>query len=85
MLATEIAFNTMGLAVDIVGAILLFTHGPPPGVISRKAGAVIIWPTGNEEQEQREINRHIRIGRLAICLIVFGFALQLIAPALRPH
>lgn len=84
MLATEIAFNTIGLILDIVGAMLLFTHGPPPGVLSKKAGTVILWGIGDREQEQRKIDRHIWIGRSAIGLIVVGFMLQLIAPVFPP-
>lgn len=84
MLATEIAFSTIGLTLDIVGAVLLFTYGPPPGVLSKEAGTVLLWGIDNREQEQRKIDRHIVIGRAAIGLIVVGFMLQLIAQFLPP-
>jgi len=82
---TEIAFNTIGLILDIIGATLLFTHGPPPGVLSKEAGTVILWGIENRDHEQRKIDQHILIGRLAICLVVVGFVLQLIAPALASN
>lgn len=85
MFVTEIVVNTTGLIFDIVGAVLLFGYGPPPGVLMRKAGKVLRWGTDNREEEQRRIDRHILIGRCAIGLIVVGFALQLLAGFIPPR
>ncbi len=80
----EMMLNTLGLTCDIIGAILLFTHGPPPGILRKEVGISLIWDSGESEAEaeQRKIDKHIRIGRSAIGLIVFGFLLQLIASVL---
>lgn len=76
---SAVVLNVTGLILDAVGIVLLFLYGPPPSIISRKAGMVILWPSGDESQQQRKSDRHILIGRCALGLIVIGFFLQILA------
>ena len=73
-----VSLNVTGLVLDAVGIVLLFVYGPPPSVIGKQAGTIILWPSGGgKSQEQRKIDRHILIGRCALGLIVVGFLLQI--------
>ena len=74
-----VSLNVTGLILDAVGIVLLFVYGPPPSVISKQAGIIIMYPSGDESQQQRKIDRHILIGRCALGLIVVGFLLQILA------
>lgn len=70
--------NTIGLASDIVGAILLFKFGLPSKW--RDVPLRAISETELEEQQRHSTNKQIQRGaRWGLSLLIFGFALQLIA------
>ena len=74
-LSSEIV-NTVGLALDIVGVVLLFRFGLPPDV--RRGGAnFFTW--GIDNDEARTASRYDKISWSALGLIVFGFALQIVS------
>jgi len=68
--------TAVGLALDIVGALLLFFYGPPPGILSTTPGTIVLYGAADEEEQQRKINRHLWLSRIALGLIVTGFGLQ---------
>ena len=73
--------GSFGLLLDIVGAILLFRYGLPES-ISRE-GHTILVTEQIDEKEVRLANFHDRMGRLGLSLLIFGFALQLVANLLQ--
>ncbi|MDE2751515.1 MAG: hypothetical protein OXI83_02950 [Gemmatimonadota bacterium] len=75
--------TAIGLALDIVGVILLFFYGPPPGILSTTPGTMVLYGAADEEKQQREINRHLWLSRIALGVIVTGFGLQFWDAAFR--
>lgn len=69
--------NTVGLAFDIVGVVLLFCFGLPPDV--SKSGAISIVLEANDEDEARKAKRYDKISWSALCIIVLGFILQIVS------
>ena len=74
-LSSEIV-NTVGLALDIVGVVLLFRFGLQPNV-RRGGGIVLAW--GTDDDEAKKANRYDRISWSALGLIVLGFVLQIVS------
>lgn len=72
--------NTLGLALDIVGVLLLFWFGLPPDVSRRGA---VGWTLGTDEAEARKAKRYEWISWTALGLIVAGFGLQIVATWMR--
>lgn len=68
---------SLGLIVDIVGAVLLFLYGLP-AKLDREGHDYIITEAINED-EKRKAAKFDRLGRAGLLLLVFGFLLQLIA------
>ena len=66
----------MGLLFDIVGVILLFRYGLPPSV--DRTGAKFL-SLGRNEEEIRQGKRYDRMACLAVGLLIFGFALQILS------
>ena len=73
-------FNTLGLALDIIGVVLLFHFGLPPDV--NRDGAVG-WTLGTDEAEAQKARRYARRSWTALHLIVTGFALQIVGTWMR--
>lgn len=70
---------TIGLCLDIVGVVLLYFYGPPV-LMLLPDGSELVWHSGTaEERNQRAsiAKRKIRISKLALLIIIVGFALQL--------
>lgn len=71
--------GSIGLVLDIIGALLLFRYGLPQEV-SRSGYAVLIaegYPE-SEEAERKKARHYDRMGHLGLGLLVFGFVLQLV-------
>lgn len=81
----EFHFNligSLGLVLDIFGAILLFKYGLPSEIQDEVNYPVLSagkpYPVGNVEKVKKE-NKKIRFrSALGIILLIFGFILQLI-------
>ena len=74
--------NSIGLFLDIVGVFLLFKFGLPAEVKRDGSSGVQYWGIVDEkaqESEQAKAKRYDRISHVALSLIVFGFALQIIS------
>ena len=73
--------GSVGLVLDIAGAILLFQHGLPEN-ISRE-GHIYLVTEQRDEEEVRLANYRDRMGRLGLLLLISGFVLQLVANLLQ--
>ena len=69
--------NTVGLALDIVGVVLLFRFGLPPDV--RRGGTVSLILEQTDEDEARKAKRYDKFSYSALVMIVIGFLLQIVA------
>ncbi len=66
--------NSIGLLLDIVGVVLLFRFGLPPGVTRTGAG-YLTW--GVDEGEVRKSKLYDRMSWVALALLILGFGLQI--------
>ena len=73
--------GSVGLVLDIVGAILLFIYGLPEN-ISREGYSNLVTEEV-DEKEVRLANFYDRMGRLGLLLLISGFVLQLVANLLQ--
>lgn len=69
--------NTVGLALDIVGVVLLFRFGLPPDV--RRSGASFLVLEDTDGDEARKAHRYDKISWSALGIIVLGFILQIVS------
>lgn len=69
--------NSLGLVLDIAGAVMLWRYGLPEAV-SREGFNYLVLER-QDEAEKRKAERYDKWARIALSLIVTGFALQLIA------
>ena len=71
--------SSIGLALDIVGVILMFLYGLPAGIADEGEGAGHKWaPTGEEaERQKKRWKRYKFLARLGLGLLVVGFVLQI--------
>ena len=67
----------IGLAMDIVGVLLLWRFGLPPNV--SRGGTSYLILEQSDEAEARKAKVYDHVAHVAITLIVLGFILQLIA------
>ena len=75
--------NSVGLALDILGVILLFCYGLPPDVHPGRGGTTIRWGGGDTpaeiEEKTKRYKRYKRNSWVALGLLVLGFTLQIIS------
>ncbi|MYN65759.1 MAG: hypothetical protein F4X11_12120 [Acidobacteria bacterium] len=74
--------NSIGLALDIAGVVLLFRFGLPSDVVHPDRGdRLLLGGPTPEERQHRETrwNRHRFWSRLGLGLLVVGFALQAVS------
>lgn len=75
MISTQI--NSIGLVLDIFGALLLIKYGIPPKI--DREGNIYFIAEGVDEAEIQKARNYDRWSTFAILLIVLGFALQLLS------
>ena len=66
--------NTVGLAFDIVGVILIFRYGIGPDI--RRGGPSYLI-VGEDPEEARRAGRYDHLGRTGLLLIIAGFGIQI--------
>lgn len=73
-----VTLNTIGLALDIAGVVLLFKFGLPNHVF-KSGGSTVVFPMGEAKTEagKREWKRYRFWSYFALGLLVTGFALQI--------
>lgn len=69
--------NSIGLVLDIAGALLLWKYGLPES-ISREGHVHLVLEKNNEE-EKAKAKKYDRWSRLGLFLLVSGFFLQLVS------
>ena len=69
--------NSIGLALDIAGVVLLFFFGVPNGL--RRDGAKFIPMAPSGESEIRKGKWHYSFSCAALALLVLGFTLQFVS------
>jgi hypothetical protein len=75
---------SIGLLLDMVGAILLFRYGLPEQV--RRGGNALrvrTEPSAEAPDAPREPSRQDQLGSLGLVLLIGGFALQLLGELLH--
>ena len=73
MTGTEL--NSIGLAMDIVGVILLYFFGLSKN-ITEDGSNYLTW--GTDENEQQQWKRYRFLSRIGLGLLVTGFSLQIV-------
>jgi hypothetical protein len=69
-------FNVAGLALDIIGALLLWRYGLRAEI--SRSGADYLTAEQENEAEKALARRYDHLGRLGLIVLILGFALQLI-------
>jgi hypothetical protein len=69
--------NSLGLLLDIVGAILIFKFGLPEP-ISREGYVHLILEQTDEQEKQKALN-YDRWSKLGLSSLILGFCLQLVS------
>ena len=73
---TETTLNSIGLALDIAGVVLLFKFGLPES-IDRRGHSHLILPQIDEEEKAKG-KRYDRWARVGLLLLILGFSFQLL-------
>ena len=73
---SDTALNSIGLAMDIAGVILLYFFGLSKN-ITREGAQYIYW--GGDEEEQQQWIRYRFLSRVGLILLVIGFSLQIVS------
>ena len=76
MLRSDV-INSVGLALDIGGVILLFIYGLPEPISKTGATNLIVETQNNEDVEKWK--RYKKKSYLGLALLVLGFSLQLVS------
>lgn len=69
--------NSIGLLLDIAGALLIFFYGIPEPI--SRHGATYLVTGMTDEAEKRKARRYDLLSRIGLALIVGGFAAQLLS------
>ncbi len=68
--------DTVGLALNLAGAVIIFFFGLPPRV--RETGARYLLLEGEDKKEIEKGKRYRMISRFGLILLAIGFLLQLL-------
>ncbi len=68
----------LGLVLDIIGVVILFKNGSPISPLLPDGGE-LIWDNGTPEKK-KIAQKSIKLSKLALSLLIFGFLLQLVGP-----
>ncbi len=68
--------NSVGLALDIVGVVLLFKFGLPPEV-NRGGSIILSWD--KDPDEAKKAKTYERTSYVALACLVMGFTLQIVS------
>lgn len=70
--------NSLGLALDIAGVVLLYRFGLPADV-HEGGGMQVLWPAGEDQaRNARRYRRTRTLSRFGLALLVAGFGLQIV-------
>jgi len=77
----SLVINSLGLALDVVGAFLIYKFGLPPQ-IDREGTVYLVTEEVDETEKQKAKQFDVR-SELGIKLLIAGFLLQLVSNFLR--
>lgn len=66
--------NTVGLAFDIIGVVLLFFYEPP-----KETHALLLQSAPSKEERKKTKNLKRKFSGLALVLLIIGFLLQIVS------
>jgi hypothetical protein len=69
------ALITVGLGLDILGAVLIFMFGIPPEV--RRGGHSSLILEGDDPEEDTKARQFDRLSESGVLLLIVGFAFQI--------
>ena len=70
--------NSLGLALDIVGVVLIFRYGLPEEV-NRTGASYFTNSPDPESEDAKKAKRYDKLSRFGLILLVAGFTLQIIS------
>lgn len=76
-LALSKLVNSLGLILDVCGAVLIFKFGLPPDV--RRSGASYLMTEQADESEIKKGKRYDRVAYIGAGLLIAGFVSQLLS------
>ena len=74
--------NSIGLVLDIVGAIVLFKYGFPPALENNRDGTFMISGSGDSQAEKEALKKDKQykcLSMVGLIFLIIGFILQLIS------
>jgi|LGVE01.1.fsa_nt_gb hypothetical protein len=71
------SISSIGLLLDIAGAVLIFKYGLPEKV--DRDGAIYVVSGGEGEKEIQKAKKYDRWAKVGIVCLIIGFSLQLIS------
>lgn len=75
MIGAEI--NSIGLVLDIVGALLLWKYGLPESI--DRSGSIHLILEQTSDEEIAKAKRYDNFSKVALMLLILGFILQLLS------
>ena len=75
-MSLQISINSLGLLLDIIGAILIWKYGLPKSLSREGEEAALIMSDESSRAKAKKYNWFDHIG---LALLVFGFVFQLIS------
>jgi len=89
LLQDYLVIDSVGLALDILGALLLAVFGLPNAraldALLHRGHHVRITVQGNEAGAATVVRRHQFWGRAGLLLLIVGFGLQLLSNGMQRH
>jgi hypothetical protein len=86
MMPVPTLINSIGLVCDIAGVMMLFYFGPPVLNITRDGYKILPFNPNDEDETRKNksiADRHDRLSRASLGLLLVGFALQLVSNFLK--
>jgi len=74
-------FTISGLVLDIAGVVILFFNGPPVSPLLPD-GSEFLWEDPTTERKKMA-QKKIKLSKLALLMLIFGFLLQLLGPVCK--
>ena len=71
------AISSVGLLIDIAGAVLIFLYGLPADV--RRTGAVFLCLEQDDVSERKKAVKYDHLARFGLGLLILGFLIQLVS------
>ena len=72
---SAVTISSIGLVLDIIGAILLWKYGLPEAI--NRGGEQFLTLEQSDENEAAKARRYDWYSKVALTLLIMGFALQL--------